>query len=191
MTDIIVGQDWIEKCIAFTRKKYAKPKRLAGNWSKREIPLSQRIEMSARGSMAEVAVCMFLDVDPQESMDWKSGRPDAGYDLMLYGQKIDVKATDHPGARRLMWPVKNVAHLPSAADIFVFARVLPSKRSTAGQLVDLAGWVTRDRFIKEHTRSLGMRGIVDGTPYMNEEHLDSMDDLKQHLNNFKATNHGS
>ncbi len=185
MTDVFVGHLMVDKC--FDRAKKSDKHHSRKLWTKGSISPEKRIEMRARGYIAEVALCLFLGGDPVTDLHWNPKKWDGGLDYRYNGRTIDVKATDHPNAKRLMWPVKNIDKLPSAADIFVFARVLPSGRSALGHNVDLVGFVTKERFIKEHTKAICMPGLVDGTPFMNENFLDNIDGLRLHLSHQSAT----
>lgn len=185
MTDVFVGHMLVDKC--FDRAKKSDKHHSRRLWTKGSISPEKRIEMRARGYIAECAVCLHLGGDPVTDLHWNPKKWDGGLDYRASGLSIDVKATDHPNAKRLMWPVKNIDKLQTAANLFIFARVLPSGRQQLGQIVDLVGWVTKERFINEHTKALCMPGIVDGTPYLNENHLDAMESLRLHLNNQNAT----
>lgn len=183
MTQIMVGPVLLERC----RKKAESAannnmtKNYIEKYSKSSPDIGRNIEIMRIAFVAEGAVCIFIGLDPEKALTWKTDTPDIGYDLTVRGKTIDIKTSDHPGARRLMWPIKKIDKLPHAADIFIFSRVLPAARSNLGQSVDLVGWVTKERFIKEKTVAHGMYGLVDGTPFLSENSLDDMRALREYL----------
>lgn len=179
--EVFVGHKLVDRCFKFGTKQYKSSSRHNRNFTKTRTSLTKRVAMARAARVAECAVCLFMDQDPAKELDWQTKRSDAGFDMKSMGLTIDVKATDHPGASRLMWPIKAVSKLPTAADVFVFAKVLEKENTEMGQVVHLCGWVSRERFIKEHRKSYGLRGIIDGTPYMDEKNLDRLDTLKQHV----------
>lgn len=148
---------------------------------------AESIAICLMGFIAESATCLYLGLDPAHELTWRTERPDGGFDIRCGTMTIDVKASEHPYASRLMWPVKKLDKLPGAADIFVLARVPKAMASREGQRVQLCGWVTRDEFILKHDKAAGIGGIVDGTPFMNQNSLYSMEQLVQHLGHEEAT----
>lgn len=132
--------------------------------------------------MAECGVSLFLGQDPHKSVNWDTSGRDNGYDLAIKNQHIEVKSSNSPYASRLMWPVTRVNELRTTPfHLFVFTRVLSSKSEPLGQPVDLAGWITKEKFMAHHWVANGLRGIIDGTPFMHEKQLDPIETLMKHI----------
>lgn len=191
MTEILVPADLVKKCEAKARAavKNNAAKRYRDKYSKGAQTKAKNIDTMKAGFLAEVAMCIYLGLDPDDELTWRADRPDGGYDIKFpySGHTIDVKASTNVLASRLLWPVTKLDKLATAAEIFVFTRVPESKATPAGQVVELCGWVTKKEFISQHWKAKGINGIVDGTPYMNEKSLYSMEQIVQHLGDVKAT----
>lgn len=173
---VLIAHRMVERCEKFGqqvvngyaagRKKHSKSLAMNG--------IASNVPVQSAGRMAEVAMCLYMGLDADTALNWKS-KCDAGYDLRLpNGSTVDVKASTHPAARRLIWPASKVSFLHKAADILVFARVLPAQRNELGQIVHLVGWITKDRFIKQSTKAQNEYKISDGTVYIFESALDDM-----------------
>ena len=192
---IIVPPLLVSKCIAKASAavKNNTAKKYRDKYSKGMQSRSNNIETSSAAFIAEVAVCMYLGLDPENELTWKPERPDGGYDIKVYGKSstqfttIDVKASTHQFASRLMWPITKLSKLSTAADVFVLAIVCPNNQEDGGRFVSLRGWITRDEFIHQHFRAYGLTGIMNGTPYMDEKALYSMEQIVQHLGHIEAT----
>jgi hypothetical protein len=190
MTEIIVDKKLVRKCKARAKaiaQFYAKTGRTNTSFSKGVYSKNKAINVYTFGTIGEVALLLFLGIDPEPYFLRSVEHSDGGVDVEVNGHTIDVKSSDHPFASRLMWPVKMIDKLPHAAENFVMARVAVAPTEDEGRVVRLVGWVTRDEFIAQHHKAYRISGIVDGTPYMNEKSLYSMDEIVQHLGRNKAT----
>lgn len=183
MENVFVGHVLIDKCKEKGHRKFKEYGGKANRGFTKPVDAERFRHMNTIGFIGECALCIYLGLDPNEELDWSAGR-DAGFDLKAGGYTFDVKSSDHPGATRLMWPVKQKHKLPQAADILVMARVPYTKKEQLGQTVELVGWTTRDRFINLHWTARDIPRIADGTPFFNQKDLDSMEMLKQHLGNL-------
>lgn len=194
MTEIIVSADLVKRCIAKAKAamKSNTTKGRRERYSKGAISKERKIEINVAGFVGEVALCIYLGLNPDTALDWQTSNPDAGHDIRVNSKTIDVKASPNAFASRLMWPVTKMEKLPQAADIFVLA-VVPFRATPHldGQPVRLAGWVTRDEFIAQCWKAKAINGVVDGTPYMNEKSLYSMEQIVQHLGHVQATEAGA
>ena len=187
MTDVFVAHKLVDKC---EKKARCIIKDRGGRRNSKFTKLydaTKYLEMHTAGLIAECAMCIYLGLDPYTELDWQTKRADGGHDLSCNGHTIDVKASNHPNATRLMWPVKNADALDDVADVLVFARVLATRREKIGQTVDLVGFVPGNTFRSAHWKANGLRGIVDGTPYMNEKDLYTIDQIRQHLGHVITT----
>jgi len=190
MTEIIVEKTLARKCrtrgeaIAKSWSKHGGAVNPA--YSKGKVTQKQSASINTFGIVAEVALHIYLGIDP-EPVFARANESDGGVDLNVNGKTIDVKASDNPFATRLMWPVKLIHKLPDAADIFVMATVAPAPAEDGSRTVRFRGWVTKEEFIAQHWKAKGMQNIVDGTPFMNEKSLYSMEQLVQHLGHIQAT----
>lgn len=188
MTNVFVGHKLVDKCEKKARDMVGGRWGVGNRHHTKKYSKESLISMQAAGFIAECAMCIFLKLDPFEKLNWKITQADPGYDIKLdTGTTIDVKSSTHPGARRLIWPVRNVHKLPHAADILVLAIVPGGRRQPLGQTVTFKGYIERDRFIGMHWKAQGVRGIVDGSPYMDEKQLYNMDGLLQHAKDIKTT----
>lgn len=190
MTDILVPANIVIKCRKKAKAvvKNANAKGMKEKYSKGAISKDKQIEISTCGFVAEVAMCIYLGMDYLPILAAHHDKPDGGFDIKAGDKTVDVKASPNQYASRLMWPVTKMDKLPHAADVFVLAVVPPRPTPhPEGQPVRLAGWTTRDEFIAQHWKAQGISGIVDGTPYMNEKSLYSMEQIVQHLGHVPAT----
>lgn len=166
--EITLTQEEMERCAEFGKRVVASYQ----NGSKENsrglaIEGKPRIDGNAHvqtiGRMAELAFAKAFGIDP-DSLDWGE-RCDYGYDLKLSdGRTVDIKASDHPYASRLIWPVSKNHFLHKGADLLVFAKV---KENT----VELCGFAPKIFFIQNAVVARGERGIVDGTRYMSANKL--------------------
>lgn len=183
MEEVFIGHHVVEKCMYFAdlvcMSYKAGQKEVSRNLAVNGKPrIDQNRQIQAIGRMAEYAACLYLKIDPDRSLNW-SAKCDDGSDFLFNGKSFDVKASNHPAASRLIWPVTKNHFLKSAADVFIFARVPTSRASKIGQVVELVGCVTKDRFIKEAITAKSIRGIVDGTLFMDKNTLDDMTTIWQ------------
>lgn len=180
MVNVLVSKKFVDKCKehSVAVQKHHKSKGTVNNSYTKYVPTKeQQIQTSFVGKLAECATAIYLNLDCERDIDWGLGR-DAGYDLKLCnGQTVDVKSSDHPAARRLIFPVKQIDKLQTAADIFVFAKVYTDRANEEGQPIILQGWVMRDDFIRYHWTAKDLKGLKDGTPYMNETELKNMSEI--------------
>ena len=188
-SEIPVDKYLVRKCAQKARAavKNNISKGYRDKYSKGAQSKAANLEIMTAGFIAEAAMCIYLGLNPHDELTWRSDRPDGGYDIRMGITTIDVKATTNVFASRLMWPVTKVDKLPTAADIFVLALVARAPAEDGTRIVRLLGWTTRDEFIAQHFKAVKMSGIVDGTPYMNEKSLYSMEELVQHLGHVEAT----
>ncbi len=156
-------------------------------YSKGRVTQKQSAAINTYGIIAEVALHLYLGLDPEPHFNRSATESDGGVDLNVNGKTIDVKASDNPFATRLMWPVKLIHKLPACADVLVMAVVAPAPAEDGSRTVRFRGWVTKEEFISQHWKAKGINGVVDGSPYMNEKSLYSMEQLVQHLGHVKAT----
>lgn len=190
MTDITVPAAMVRKCKqrgAAIAKMWAKSGNMVNPaYSKGRVTQKQSAEINAFGIVAEVAFHIYLGIDPEPIFQRDATQSDGGFDVMVNGHTIDIKASDNRFASRLMWPVKLIHKLPAAAEILVMAVVAPQALD-GSRAVSLRGWTTRDEFINQHWKAKGINGVVDGTPYMNEKSLYSMEQIMQHLGHIQVT----
>lgn len=188
-TNVFVGHKLVEKAEKTAKKTDRHFKgRTNLAYSKGNRGTDKRRHLYTFSKVSECGVCIFLGMNPLNDLNWKTGEPDGGVDITApNGMTIDVKSSDHPNASRLMYPVKNKHRLDDAADIFVFTRVLERSKSDLGQNVELVGWTTRDYFQRMCWVANGIKGVVDGTQYLNEKDLYNMEDLVHHLSDVKET----
>jgi hypothetical protein len=189
MTDIIVDKKLVRQCRTKAQAAVNNNtvKGYRDQYSKGAQTKAANIAITTAGFIAEAAVCVFLGINPEDELTWRADRPDGGYDIKVGDKTVDVKASTNAFASRLMWPVTKMDKLAQAADIFVLAIVAPASAEDGSRAVRLRGWVTRDEFIAQHFKAVKMSGIVDGTPYMNDKSLYSMEQIVQHLGHTKAT----
>lgn len=190
MTIIIVPEDLVKKCKRRAKEidaHYTKLGLTNQIHSKGKVSRSMRVNLFTFGTIAEVALCLYLGVDPEMPLMSTIGEVDGGVDITVNGHTIDVKASDNAFASRLMWPVKKMERMVDAADILVMAVVTPIEAETGTRSVDLRGWVTKQDFISQHFKAYKMNGIVDGTPFMNQKSLYSIEQLVQHIGHVKTT----
>jgi hypothetical protein len=182
MIEIYLTSEDISKCECFAQNtviSYMAGQKKASQ--KLAIPGKPRIDNDVQiqmvGRMAEYAMCLFVGIEPDHELNWKD-LCDSGYDLTLPNKlTVDVKASSHPAAKKLIWPVSKKHFLYKAADVLVLARVPLSRKNDAGQPVELLGWVSRLDFIKRHRVARNEQGMVNGTPYMLEIDLKPMNEL--------------
>lgn len=182
--DVVVGHLAVDKCEAFAgrvvdsymagRKKASQELAVQG-----KPRIDNDAQVQAVGRIAEYAMCLAAGIDPDKGLNWTS-RCDSGFDLQLADRRtVDVKASSHPAARKLIWPVSKKYFLTKAADVLVLARVLKSRKEPLGQVVELVGWVSRKEFIGKHRLARSEPGMVDGTLYMLDTDLHPMEALLQ------------
>jgi hypothetical protein len=183
--DIFIGHMMVERCEKWGYRMvdiYNSDKRKRGR--SLQVSNTRNLPTQAMSKMAEVAVCLYMDMDPITSINW-GFLPDNGLDLRLTnGLTVDAKSSNNSYARRLIWPRSSAAKVHQAADVLVWSRVLPAHRTKLGQIVNLVGWIKRDRFIKQMIKAHNENNISDGTLYVWETALDNMDrlrDIKQSL----------
>lgn len=183
MSEVFVAHNLVDKCYAFGEKvvdSYQRGKKEASRnlALKGKPPIDADVEVQAAGRMAECAACIYLELDPIKELDWSS-KCDGGYDFKMHnGIKVDVKASTHPHARKLIWPVTKVDFLEKAADVLLFAKVRLDKAQMLGVPVELVGWVFKDEFIQHHQIAESWeRGMIAGTPYMLDKDLNDVERL--------------
>lgn len=132
--------------------------------------IDKDVRLQAMSRIGECAVCIYLNHNP-EDLDW-GPKLDRGWDIVDLGKKLDVKTS---AKRLLIWPVtKNNFLDPPKADIFVSVNGrdwLFENRS----FVLLLGWVTTQRFIREHKVAPPPADLDKGTKYMEPAQLDQLD----------------
>lgn len=167
---IILSETIQSACYAFGHKvclsyAFGKKETSRNMYVEGKPKIDQNRDIQTAGRMAEVAVCQLLDL-PINNLNWDD-KCDRGYDLITpYGATIDVKCSTHPRARKLIWPVSKNHFLDKAAKILVFCRVHLSTGT-----VEIVGWVPRDKFIQEAETAVGVKGLVDGTRFMDQDKL--------------------
>jgi hypothetical protein len=135
--------------------------------------------MQAVGRVGEVAAAIYLGLDPRADLDWGSVATDAGSDFSLPVGSVDVKATNHSRARRLIWPVNKRAIFEEAcADILILAVVAPDLRSA-----ELRGWLLREDFTKMRKTAGPADALMQGTWYVDQDHLMRLAVLRQWVHN--------
>lgn len=174
----IVDNTWISKtrdfatrvCNAYQMGKKEHSKSLALD-GKPEIHNDTRVQFVGR--IGEIAACLAFKLDPNIALNW-SDTCDNGSDFVYLGQTYDVKSTDHPKAKRLIWPKSKTHFMIKAADVFIMAKV---RLDTFEADVDLVGYTTKHKFFKACKYASGEPGIVDGTPYMLDNELSPLEDI--------------
>lgn len=109
------------------------------------------------GKSCECVLCLYQGMDPMKALDWRTPKPDVGWDLIIRTAKVDVKGTD---TEYLMWNVRKRHELVNCpADRFVLIRRLkrPPKKeeNNADALMELdqfevTGWIGVKEFIAKH-----------------------------------------
>jgi len=189
MQEVVVGHGLVKESMAFARTVCASYQAGRKNHSRGlcvqgKPKIDNNPEIQYVGRVAEVATCIFLGLNPRKTLNWGAACDD-GVDLTADGVAIDVKASNHPGATRLIWPVSKKHFMHKAADVLIFAKVPGDRLGRLGQGVSLVGWVAKTRFVAEAVTATGLRGIVDGTVFMDQKHLDDMTTLKQYIDETK------
>jgi len=126
----------------------------------------------AMGKRAEVATCFYLNIDPEEYVNWDADGPDDGIDIRYDGWLIDTKGTLHKTGKYLIWPwSKRKFYHKRKMNTFVFGRQGNTKTS-----VQLLGWIEKDIFTEKHHVANGTwpPNIVKGTWYMGAGELNKM-----------------
>lgn len=177
MITINLNDDQIDICRRFAEdcvQSYVDGKkeqsRLMAIPEKQEIYTNVKVQMVGR--MAEYAFCETQELCALNALNWSDMCDDGADVTLLNGQTVDVKASDHPNAKRLIWPVSKIHFLNKCADYLVFARVDVLKQS-----VTFFGFAERDYFITCARYAKNERGIVDDTPYMLIKDLRPMEKL--------------
>lgn len=182
MIEEFVAHELVKKCVEKATKLQKKYTNRGDHKFSKPTDVNRKMQMLASGFIAECAMCIYLGMNPLNDLNWSTGRPDGGIDMIApNGMSIDVKATDNAYSSRLMWPVYKRDKMHEMADFLVLAKVLPTKSSEMGQIVQLCGYVEADKFRRMHWNAQGLRGIRDNTPYMHEKDLDDIATLKQHI----------
>lgn len=177
MTEIVLGHIIVDRCQAFAdqiNKHYA-PGQNKFIPADLEVKIINNVKTQYTGRIAEWAACMFFGGDPKKQLNWIM-KTDHGVDFKIGTVTFDIKASDHPHASRLIWPVSKMHLLDRCANVLLFAKVPP--REPIGQVVHLIGGITRKGFIKNAKRAQGNRGLVDGTMYMDQDQLLTMEELQ-------------
>lgn len=177
MTEFVLGHLVVDRCQAFAEQ-------VNRHWAQEQyknvvtdlaVKINNNIKTQYTGRIAEWAACMFFGGDPKRDLNWIM-RPDRGVDFKIGKVTFDIKASDHPHASRLIWPVSKMHLLDRCAHVLLFAKVPP--RETIGQVVHLIGGITREGFIANAKRAQGNMGLVDGTMYMDQDQLLTMEELQ-------------
>lgn len=179
---VIVNRELVSKsadfakrvCASYIQGRKENSRRLVLN-GKPEIYDNPHVQMIGR--IGEIAGCVAFGLDPDNALNW-SDECDSGHDFMLRKWSVDIKASDHPRARRLIWPASKEHFMAQAADILILALV---KLEDGVADVDVAGYETKNDFIKKCRHAKGERGIVDGTPYMDKSDLKPVEDIIAYL----------
>ena len=176
---VIIENDWVKRCALFAKevcasyaagsKEHSRKLMLSG---KPEIFNNPHVQMVGR--IGEVASCLALRMNPVVELNW-SDLCDDGKDFMLRRWSVDVKSTDHPRARRLIWPTTKQHFMDKAADILIFAKVSMLDDGCAD--VDICGFIKKKDFLAICTHAKGERGIIDGTPYVDKSSLRPIEDI--------------
>jgi hypothetical protein len=136
-------------------------------------PIYDNPKVQALGRKAEVAACLILGINP-EIISWSTGA-DPGVDIYAGPFHIDVKASDHPKAKLLIWPVsKNHFIDESSCNVLLFLREV----STG--CFEAVGWVTMEVFIDQHVTASNHDpfNLTEGTFYMEEGNLWPVESLR-------------
>lgn len=181
MVETVIGHTAVDRCQRFATslaRAYVGKNITRATVDRRLVGADDMFGLYYAGIAAEYAACLWCGVDPVKALKWNARRSDSGVDFTLPdGQTVDVKASNSAAATRLIWPVTKSLH-DIKADLFIFARVLTSKRSAMGQVVDLIGWVGRDTFALKSEQSTGSGGLVRGTRFMQQKNLMPMEIIK-------------
>lgn len=154
----------------------------AGNYSRSrdvgvpEYRIDGNVNAQTVGRICEVAGCLALGLDP-DVLNW-SRRPDRGYDFQYRGRFIDVKGTDHPKARRLIWPVsKRHLYADAPFHLLMLVKMLPFGDPFYG-LAWAEGWITKNRFFDIKTEAIREEHrMSDGTWFVDKSRLEDMTEL--------------
>lgn len=134
------------------------------------------------GRLGEVGLCLYLGVNV-ERLNWGL-KPDKHVDLHLNKLTVDVKSTNHPRAKYLIWqPDRTKKFEKHAAQAFVFARVtIPEAYQTEATRVDLLGLIGKRRFLAEHQVAVeGRDKFLPGTWFMDYATFSDPDLLRRYV----------
>ena len=125
-------------------------------------------ELQAHAKMCECAFALWADLDPFKVLNW-SNRPDVGYDIE-YMARIDVKGI-RLGRKYLIWPIKkNRLYDRKKFDVLVLVR-------GDGPQFEIVRWIGKDEFKQKHEVASPGHPLDNGTWFMHEKQLRSMDDF--------------
>lgn len=130
--------------------------------------IAQSVPHQAMGKMGECAFCLWVGLDPRKDVDW-SPKLDPGWDFILNGAKVDVKAS---ATRKLMWPVTKNAFLPAAPFHFL---VLVEVRNPPVCMI--SGFASKPEFIARHKIADGSTNLDAGTKYLDRQDLRRIDNF--------------
>lgn len=190
MVEIVIGHRIVDKCTAFASHvcaSYAAGRKEASR--NLAVPGKPEIDQNEQaqyiGRIAEYAACLYLGGDPNLLLDWGT-KCDKGVDFAIAGLTFDVKASGHPAASRLIWPMTKNHFLHAAASVFIFAKVPVEGKDTLGQVVELVGWTSRQNFIENAETSKDLKGMVNGTKFMHRANLLPMPDLLENIKQLSS-----
>lgn len=143
------------------------------------VPGKPRIDgdayVQAVGRAGEIAVALYLGLDPFQCLDWSDDLDD-GADLVVGRWRVDVKTSPRPDARLLIWPVSK--RLDRArSDVFVAARV-KSWISDGNKLIELLGWFPRSQFQRHAQVARDGSSLAAGTMSIAAADLLSLETLR-------------
>jgi hypothetical protein len=126
-----------------------------------------------RAKMAECAFCRWAVLDI-EKLNWTMRQPDDGTDIKWRNVLLDIKHTAYPDGV-LIWPrKKNERYKEKRFDVIVLVRGIEP-------YFELAGCVSKKRFIKEHKIAGPGHHLREGTWFMEAELLRSVSELKEYV----------
>ena len=171
---VTLPSDIIERCWKHGQRmvgKFAHPQDI---WNIRSAALSshgaeKNVNLLGRSKMAECAFCLWADIDV-DRLNW-TAIPDDGSDVLWRSIRIDIKHSSHDAPRYCIWP-RNKTHLFDGKQFDVIVQLFGIE-----PILTLQGWITKHEF--RHLRKIAenVRGLDDGTRYVDTERLEPIETL--------------
>jgi len=143
-----------------------------------ERPIDKDPIAQMMGKLCEVAGAIALGMNPDNDIKWHD-YADAGWDFVFNGLRIDVKGTDHPRGKLLIWPSSKTHFyhdVPFNALMMVWAA---AENSPLLGYCEARGWVLKDVFAEQHIAAgpNDPRGLEVGTWSLHQKHLEPMSSI--------------
>ena len=143
---VIVPEKWIDRCREFgmgrARNQREERGRNYSRWSGRSSAANLGL-----GKLGEVAAVLGCGGDP-EVLDWdiKFDMVKPTWDFLLGKLKVEVKSSDNPQGKLIVYPVDRIRHFDAAEmDVMMFVWMAKPKTKNFGYC-ELRGWTLKDEF---------------------------------------------